>query len=78
MRLNNRIKDSSIVPLNDHHEIKPNRGHRGDHVILKRDKRARIVDMLYEIKHLFLGQPTTLLERAVYEKVDAIVKEVEK
>lgn len=73
MKLHNRNKESSFAPLNDHHEKKRERGHRGNHVILKRDKRARIVDMLEDLRSQFQGWFPLCCEQ-----IDAIIKEVEK
>lgn len=75
MKLHNRTKESTFAPLNDHHEIKPNRGHRGNHVILKRDKRARIIGMLEDLKRaLMIG----MVEGSPIYDIKAIIKEGEK
>lgn len=74
MKLNNRNKESSFSPLNDHHEKKRVREHRGEHVILKRDKRTRIVDRLrIAMKLILFGRVTDGLD-----VIEAVIKEVEK
>lgn len=72
MKLHNRNKESTFAPLNDHHEPKRVREHRGEHVILRRDKRARIADMLRDLT-TYEG-----CDGVMCEAIEEIIKEVEK
>lgn len=66
MKLNNRTKESTFAPLNDPHAKLPAKPNTGGG--LGRNRKARIVGMLEDLKHTLL----------VGMLLHAIIKEVER
>jgi hypothetical protein len=72
VKLHNRIKESSLSPLDNPHSRPPRKPNSGRG--LSRDRKARIVDMLVDLKHIILAG---MLADAI-NGVDTIIKEVER
>jgi hypothetical protein len=73
MKLHNRNRESTFQPLDNPHARLSAKSNPGGG--LGRDRKARIVDMLFHLKQtLLLG--TTL--SGAFDEIDAIIEEVEK